>query len=520
MRALAATILALALAGPATAQAPSPGPAPSPPAIPGNLTPFPLPTNGRPVTAPSVTLTLSQAALVAMRNHPELKVSDAQIQAAAARVDLATAPWYPTITGRSSFNYSEAQSAAAGGQQVIRVGFTRNYSMGMTLNQQLFDFGRTRNNVNAAASTLAAVEEDRNGVYQDLMLRVAEAYYQVLREQQSVAINSDVVRNAEIQLLRARGFYEAGTRARIEVTRAEADLATARVSLIQAQNAENRARVLLGTAMGVAQPAVADLVETNLADPDWSTERSLAYAALNRPDVAALRYRTDASNSQLKLARVQYFPTIGTSYNYAWADDIFIPQPYNWSVGVTMSMPILNEPTLSSQVAVAEAALKENQSRQEVLALQVRREVSDAWLNLHAARQGALAAQVARAAAEENYRLAAERYQVGVGSSIEVSDAQRQLVQARSQEVQARFDTQLALARLYRATGTMGIDVMLGLAPPIPAADKNIDPSVKEPPLPNLNPMVSPGPAITAPSPPPLPPPSPAPGDPAPSPRP
>jgi len=480
------------------------------------------------VTAPLVTLTLSQAALVAMRNHPELKVSDAQIQAAQARVDLATAPWYPTINARSGFNYSEAQSAAAGGQQVIRVGFTRNYSLGMTLNQQLFDFGRTRNNVNAASSTLAAIEEDRNGVYQDLMLRVAEAYYQVLREQQAVAINSDVVRNAEIQLLRARGFYEAGTRARIEVTRAEADLATARVSLIQSLNAENRARVLLGTAMGVAQPAVADLVETNLADPDWSTERSLAYAALNRPDVSALRYRTDASNSQLKAARVQYFPTIGTQYTYNWADDIFIPQPYNWSVGVTMSMPILNEPTLGAQVSQAEAVLKENQARQEVLALQVRREVSDAWLNLHAARQGALAAQVARAAAEENYRLAAERYQVGVGSSIEVSDAQRQLVQARSQEVQARFDTQLALARLYRATGTMGIDVMLGLAPAIPEIDKTIDPPVQGPPMwPPVPPAVPPGapqgspaPAILAPSPPPLPPPSPAPGDPAPSPRP
>ena len=469
MRALPAIFLVLAMAGTVAAQPQPPGPAPSPLVIPGNLTPFPLSAPGVPRPAASITLTLSQAALVAMRNHPTLKVSDAQIQAAQARVELATAPWYPTINGLSNFSYIEAQSAEAGGQQVIRVGFTRNYGLGMTLNQTLFDFGRTRNNVNAAAATLAAVEEDRNTAYQDLMLQVAEAYYQVLREQQSVAINTDVVRNAEIQLLRARGFYEAGTRARIEVTRAEADLATARVNLIQALNAEQRARVLLGTAMGVAQPAVADLIETHLADPTWSTEQSLAFAAFNRPDVAALRYRTDASNSNLKAAFTQYYPTIGTQYNYSWADDTFLPQPYNWSVGVTMTMPILNEPTLGSQVAQAEAVLKENQARQEVLALQVRREVSDSWLNLQAARQASLAAEVARAAAEENYRLAAERYQVGVGSSIEVSDAQRQLVQARSQEVQARFDTQLALARLYRSTGTMGIDVMLGLAPDLPA---------------------------------------------------
>ena len=101
------------------------------------------------------------------------------------------------------------------------------------------------------------------------------------------------------------------------------------------------------------------------------------------------------------------------------------------------------------------------EGNQELLALQIQQQATEAWLNLQEARSRAQAAQVALRSNEENYRLASERYNVGVGTSLEVSDAQRLLIQARSQEVQARFDVQLSIARLYRQAGNLTLETLL-----------------------------------------------------------
>jgi outer membrane protein len=126
-----------------------------------------------------------------------------------------------------------------------------------------------------------------------------------------------------------------------------------------------------------------------------------------------------------------------------------------------MSVPLINEPTLGAGVQSAEAARVQAEGRQELLALQVQQQATEAWLNLQESLSRLTAAQAALQSNEENYRLASERYNVGVGNSLEVSDAQRLLVQARSQEVQARFDVQLAIARLYRQAGSLTLETFL-----------------------------------------------------------
>ena len=454
-------------------------------------------------------LTLGQAALQALRAHPDLRVAAAQIEAAQAQIEQATAGWYPRVTGQTRSTFAENQSAAVGGQQVVRSGGIRNYQAGFSAAQTLLDFGQTRHSVSQATHTAEAVEWDTQGVLQDLLLRVSESYFSTLREAQSVIIQTDNVRNAELQLARARGFYEAGTRARIEVTRALADLANANLALIQARNALARARAGLFVNMGVGREEPAELSEVVVVPPPWEQEEAVNVSTENRPELQAQLARLSAARSNVQQARAQYFPTIAATYNYNWSDQLFPPALYSWNAGLSMTVPVFNEPVLGAQVRRAEADQSQAEARLGSLTLTARQAVVEAWLNLREAQERLRTAQFGLAAAEENYRLASERYQVGVGASLDVSDAQRLLVQARSQEVQARYDVQLASLRLYRATGKLTLEGLLasrpGPPPTPPALPPPLSPDVlrtsPRPAIPDvtLPPVIPPPPPFSTP---------------------
>lgn len=420
-----------------------------------------LMTLGAMAEEPRKPISLAEAAVLAMKHHPDLKIADAQLAQAEAAVRRASAPYFPTLNGNVNFSYSEAQNAGVGGQQVVRVGGVRNYSVGLSANQLITDFGKTQSGLDAADREKESTEWQRGDAIQNLLLRVSETYFTVLRTQQDVKINQDNVRNAEAQLQRAKGFFEAGSRAKIEVTRAEADLANARVALIKAQNDELKARVAFETALGLPQGPGFEFADTALPKPDWSRDDAVKKAQDTRPDLKAAFASVRAAEARLRNAEAQYYPSFNANYSYSWSEQTFIPEPYSWRVGVSMSVPLINEPTLGAGVQSAEAARVQAEGRQELLALQVQQQATEAWLNLQESLSRLTAAQAALQSNEENYRLASERYNVGVGNSLEVSDAQRLLVQARSQEVQARFDVQLAIARLYRQAGSLSLETFL-----------------------------------------------------------
>ena len=425
--------------------------------------PMVAPPNSAIPLAPSAapTLSLPEAALTALRHHPDLKIADAQIDQAQAAMRIASAPFYPTLRGNVSFSYSEAQNAGVGGQSVVRPGGVRNYNTGINASQLITDFGRTQSNLDVAGANKDAVLWQRGDAVQTLLLRVAETYFTVLRTHQDVEINKENVRNAEVQVGRAKGFYEAGTRAKIEVTRAQADLATAQVGLIAAQNSEQKAITAFLTSMGTPDAGPVGLLEAKLMPPSWSRTESVKKAAETRPDLQAAFARVEAAAARIRNAQAQYYPSLSASYSYAWSEAYFPPSPYNWNVGMALSVPLFNEPTLGAGVQSAEAQREVAEGNQELLALQIQQQVTEAWLNLQESGARLQASEVALQSNEENYRLASERYNVGVGTSLEVSDAQRLLVQARSQEVQARFDVQLSIARLYRQAGSLTLETLL-----------------------------------------------------------
>lgn len=433
---------------------------------------IPAPANGAIAWTP---LTLGQAALSAAQNHPDLKTAVAQWEQTIAGLKGSRANYFPRINGSVGFTYNESQSALTGGSTVVRVGGTRNYNVGLTLTQRLWDFGQTRTAVEAASKSVEASEFDLDGRRQDLLLNVATQYFNVLRQHQDVLINQDNLRNAQVQVERARGQVEAGVKAKIEVTRAESDLANAQLSLIQAQNSELKFRAALSTSMGDSKLQDYQVEDLTLEIPALTQEEALQIASKTRPDLKALNTRYEIAQINIQNRQAQYWPTLQANAGYSWSDRYFLPEFYSWNVGVSLSIPIFNEPTLSSQVESAQAAARVAEAQLESGALNARQSVVESYLNLVGARSKHDASMLGLTSAQENYRLASERYKVGVGNSLEVSDAQRLLVQARSQELQARFDIHTAIIQLYRQLGKLDLEFLLAaVKPPVPRPNLQI----------------------------------------------
>lgn len=415
-----------------------------------------MPAHARPA------LTLKVAARHALGYHPDLRAAKSDVAAQEARVSTARAPYFPAITAVAQSSRSGSSTVATGGLNVIRSGAVSQYSTGFEIRQRVFDFGQTSQQVKAASEQLQAVRSTENGTAQGLILSVIQAFFDVLKQSQSVRINQENLRNAQAQLNQAQGFLAAGTKAKIDVTNAEAAVANARVALIQATDAESKARVALATAMGETGRFAGSLAQEKLPAPDWSLPAAVKLAMAHRPEVLAADATVRSDRAAVAAAAAAYRPTINANGSYFWQDQVFPPRATSWNLGVELQVPILDEPTLGAAVAQAEATLKGEEARRDSLVLQVQQEVADDLLAKVDAEQRIGASHAATVSAQENYRLAFERYKVGVGNTVELSQAEQTLVQAQGQEIQARFDYQVALAQLYKATGTLKLSVLPG----------------------------------------------------------
>lgn len=414
----------------------------------------------RDVPVPSKALSLENALRRALANHPDLKVALASIEAQEYGVTAATAPRYPTF----DFSASVGQSGSSGqlaGQGVTRTGIQRSYGFGINLSQQLLDFGRTHYRVKIAELELASTRLSYLNIRQTVINNVVQAYFNLLREAQGIEVALANVKNAELVLDQARGFLEAGTRAKIEVIRAEASLANSKFLLVQAQGGYGRALAALASALGEDQLPQEMPEPFNLPLPDWDVEQVRTLARHQRPDLIIASLRVAQADARIRAARAEYYPSISAGAGYNWSDSVFPPVNTSYNVGIQLNVPIINEPELSAAVGTAEANFKAAEATLQNTELSVVEEATAALYTLREAVGSAESAAEGLRAAEETFRLATERYRVGVGNSLEVSDAQSALVQARALDLQARYNVQNAIGSLLKATGELDGQALL-----------------------------------------------------------
>ena len=409
---------------------------------------------------PGRVLTLEEAISIALATEPNIRARLQDYEAAGFRVNQALSAVLPQLAGSWSANRQQSQffsGSVGGGAPKPTPLWSTNSTAQVTLSQILFDFGKTFAATDAARAEAEVSRLDAEVQKDQVILAVKEAYFNLLFGKRLITVNQEAVARADLNLRSAKGFYEVGTRPKFDVTRAEVDLANAHVALIQAKNAERLARVALNTAMGIDVNTATEVKDILSSEPSPMVEGQLIPEALRqRPEYRRINALVTAADASVRQAFRNFFPDVsgvgsygGTFRNPTSPDDL----AETWQLGLQLNWSIFDGGNKIARYQEANKNVEAARSRVQAIELSISQEVVQADLNLRETQERTQAAKKAVESAQENFRLAQGRFDAGVGTIIELTDAQLALTQAQSTEAQALTDHRVAVSRLERALG-------------------------------------------------------------------
>jgi outer membrane protein len=330
------------------------------------------------------------------------------------------------------------------------------YAASAAAQMTIFDFGRTIGRVGASSDLVDASIMDEAANRNTLLMNVEIAYYTWIEAAKVVNVNEEAVDAAQRHLTQAKAFYSVGRRPQLDVTKAEVDLANANVNLIRARNALQVARVQLENTMGIRLPAstvISDTFGVVAPAPDLDSIRTAALK--QRPELLAAQSRLDASSSLVTAAWTQHLPVLSATGTYTWSNFEVSPLFPRWVAGVTVSLPIFQGFAIDAQVEQARANEEIAQATMDQLEQSVLLEVEQNYLALTEAQERLGATIKLVEEAEQALVLAERQYAAGVGTQLDVTDAQLTRSNARITNIQALFDLNSSLVRLNRSVGLM-----------------------------------------------------------------
>jgi TolC family type I secretion outer membrane protein len=454
-----ALALGLITAGPAWGQTTSPAaPSPAAPTPAPTPTPTPTPAQAASPTAP-LRLTLSEATALALRQQPTIRSAQGSLTAAEARIPQAKSGYYPRIDLLTGVQTGEFKSSTTGQR-------TRDESTFINLQgrQLIYDFGKTAALVDEAKAggRVAGGELDR--VRDVVVQNVRQAYFNVLQARRLVGVADAALARSELNLRSARGFFDVGTKPKSDVTRAEVEVANARVDVIRARNLVRFTQTSLANALGLEATVPIEIEDILVYEPVALDPAQLLTEALgNRPEIRQFQARVDAARAQLAGARARYLPDVSVVGTVGTASDDAIVSidgaasglsfADQWSITAQLSWNLFEGFFTQSRVKETQALLETARANYETVELQVRLEVEQAYIAVIEAGERYGATEKAVESARENLRLAQGRYDAGVGTILELTEAQLSLTNAEADSVRAVTDYRVGLAVLDRVVG-------------------------------------------------------------------
>lgn len=394
-------------------------------------------------------LSLARAIELALANQPSLRSARAQVEAARARVDQARVARYPTATASAS--------GAVGSAPKDFFSATAATGIAVQANWRIYDFGQTRESVRAAELAAAASSISIDTAALDIRTAVELAYLEAIARSRLIEVAESTARSEEAHFDQAKKFVAAGAKDPIEVVQAEARAANARAALAQARSAEAIALANLGAAIGWLDATQAPAVERT-----WPTHGDdlpalatlVDEAQRNRPELAQLAGEVVAAEASAVAAEYGNRPVVSATAQTQWApgDADWTPEP-SWTAGINLTWQWFDGGRTRAAARLARASVASARAERDALVVQLTAQLAAARSQIIADRAAVAASQQAVAASRAQLKLADGRYAQGLGSQIELADAQAAVTAAEGNLVQSEWQLADAWARLRRATG-------------------------------------------------------------------
>ena len=406
-------------------------------------------------------LTLDQARAIALKNHPQVLASQANYQRSDQLTREARSAYYPTINADISASQAEVNSRIGAGLLTDSRLFNRT-GAGVTLSQLITDSGRTHNLVASAKLQAQASRADYQATQYDIGFGVDQAYYEALLATQLVHLANQTVQTRQAAVNQISELTRNKLRSQLDASLAEVNLADARLMLLRAQDRLQSAYASLAQALGTQHGAAYTLSDPPTPpDPPATADALIADAFRHRPELASLRLQSESARKQVYAERDLRRPNVtlnavGGTLPYIDPGNANpnIPKTYE-GVEVNVQVPIFNGFLFRAREQAAAYQLQADQQRTRDLQNRIARDVRTAYDRAHSAFEAIAVSRELLSQANMALDLAQGRYQLGLASIVELSQAQLGQTTAQVQTLNAKYEYQEAYAALQYATGSL-----------------------------------------------------------------
>jgi outer membrane protein len=430
------------------------------------------------LAAEPASLNIAQAVDQALRNYPSIRVTQEQMNAAAARIRLAQTAYLPRVDGLAQANRATRNTfygllipqniiPGVDGVKANNFGTVWDSGVGFLVSWQPFDFGLRAANVNAAAALRNQAEATMNRTRYDVSVATADAFLTVLAAQQTAQAARASVESWQVLRNSIHALVESQLRPGADESRVLAELAAAQTQLAQAEEA-----------IDVARSTVAEFVGINPPEVNLSSGKLAAELPPDRPEppldpaVNPLAVEQHAAiaqgESQLKAIERTYFPQFNvqgsatargtgllTDGGRLGGLNGLAPSTPNFGLGLTVTFPVMDKFAIREQEAVQSAYIRAAQAQGQVIAVNLQARFNAALATLAGARRVAANTPIEVSSARTALGQATARYQSGLAPIDDVAQAQRLLVQAQIDDALARLNVWRAHLQIATARGDL-----------------------------------------------------------------
>jgi len=403
-------------------------------------------------------LSLRDAERAALANHPAIKAGQYAAQAAEETVRAARSAYWPTAFGAVTAAGAEPEGARLAAGALNNPTILDRFATGVAVSQMVTDFGRTKDLVSSTNLNAESSEKYVDARRADVLLQVDRAYYETLRARAVLRVAQETVSTRQTVADQVQALANANLKSGLDVSFAQVNLSDAQLLLVQAQNDLQASFAALAAAMGDNATTVTyDLVEEPLdSQPPNDASGLITQALRDRPDVAAQRLAAQGATEFARAERALWYPTVAalgaaglSPYHGTGILDHYA------AGGVNVTIPIANGSLFGARHAQAEFQAQAQLEQTRDLENRVARDVTTAWLAARTAYQRLDLTNQLLGHASDALDLAQSRYNLGLTSIVELTQAQLNKTSAEIAQSTARYEYQARLVALRYQTGEL-----------------------------------------------------------------
>lgn len=404
-------------------------------------------------------LGLQTAIETGLQNHPIVQEANAGLIASNARTDQTKSLYYPQV-------YANADGAAGSGRinprfvtpagGLLQPNLSQ-YTAGVLASQRIYDFGFTKNLVESSQYGERAQEQDVSARRALVIVNIQRSYLNSLKRQRLVRIAEETVRERGIITSQIETLYRQQLKSKLDLDLVRVELVNAESLLVRSRNDLKASFADLNRAMGIAGSEDYTLEDVAI---DVRTQRALGDLitdSLTHPELKRAKEQTASAEAKKRAMKSQYLPTVSAIASGGYYDTFDTTRNVAtggwWAAGGLVSMPIFTGGLIENQVKEASAQEAATLAQSTNIEQALTQQVTNAYLDTVTFTQQIKLSEELVKTAQEALSLAKQRYKLGLGSIVEVTQSEVGLTAAQTKLAEAQYDYKIAEVTLAYASG-------------------------------------------------------------------